>query len=187
MTGSANTAPGPDNGRTSGEVAQADGKPESLVDRHSTFNGNYRSSHNLRIEGVVDGQIECKGTLTIAEEARVKAKVMAQNVTVAGNLEGEVTCPGRFQILPPGHVVGKVVAGVLDIRAGAFYEGDLSMYRQDDRGGKRTESKFGAAVGSFTHDLHSGNTGVTVGAQEQDPAFKASNGKPKEGESGILP
>lgn len=130
-------------GTVNAEQIPDEAKPESLIDKHSSFTGSYRSTHNLRIEGVVEGQIECRGTLTIAEEARVKAEVVAQNVIVAGNLDGEVTCPGRFQILPSGHVVGKVVAGVLDIRAGAFYEGDLSMHGQDDRTFRDDKKKTG--------------------------------------------
>lgn len=106
--------------------------PESLIDKHSSFDGLYRSTHNLRIQGVVDGEIDCQSTLTIDGEAKVKAKVMAQNVIVGGSLEGEVNCPGRFEILPTGRVIGKVVAGTLQIHAGAFYQGDLSMQKQTD-------------------------------------------------------
>lgn len=105
-------------------------RPESLIDKHSSFDGLYRSTHNLRIQGVVDGEIDCQGTLTIDGDAKVRAKVVAQNVTVGGSLEGEVNCPGHFEILPTGRVVGKVVAGVLEIHAGAFYQGDLSMQNQ---------------------------------------------------------
>ena len=107
-------------------------KPESLIDKHSSFDGLYRSTHNLRIQGVVDGEIDCQSTLTIDGEAKVRAKVVAQNVTVAGSLEGEVNCPGRFEILPTGRVVGKVIAGMLQIHAGAFYQGDLSMQSKGD-------------------------------------------------------
>ncbi len=107
-------------------------RPESLIDKHSSFDGLYRSTHNLRIQGVVDGEIDCQSTLTIDGEAKVRAKVVAQNVTVGGSLEGEVNCPGRFEILPTGRVIGKVVAGMLEIHAGAFYQGDLSMQKQGD-------------------------------------------------------
>lgn len=114
--------------------APEEASQESLVDRHSSFDGHYRSTHNLRIEGSVDGEIECESTLTIAEEAQVRAKVVAQNVIVGGTLEGEVTCPGRFQILPNGRVVGKVIAGTLEILAGAFYQGELSMHPEGTEG-----------------------------------------------------
>jgi cytoskeletal protein CcmA (bactofilin family) len=122
-------------GKTQGQAAQApaeEASPESLIDQHSSFDGLYRSTHNLRIQGVVDGEIDCQSTLTIDCEAKVRAKVVAQNVTVSGTLEGEVNCPGRFKILPTGRVVGKVVAGMLEIHDGAFYQGDLSMHNQGD-------------------------------------------------------
>jgi cytoskeletal protein CcmA (bactofilin family) len=127
-------------------------RPESLIDKHSSFEGLYRSTHNLRIQGLVDGEIDCQSTLTIDGEAKVRAKVVAQNVIVGGSLEGEVNCPGRFEILPSGRVIGQVMAGILEIHAGAFYQGDLSMQSQDGpplRGG-RTHGKtpVSAAVGN---------------------------------------
>ncbi|HEX2923802.1 MAG TPA: polymer-forming cytoskeletal protein, partial [Chloroflexota bacterium] len=51
--------------------------PESLIDKHSSFDGLYRSTHNLRIQGLVDGEIDCRSTLTIDGEAKVRAKVVA--------------------------------------------------------------------------------------------------------------
>jgi cytoskeletal protein CcmA (bactofilin family) len=118
--------------KTEAQTTMEEARPESLIDKHSSFDGLYRSTHNLRIQGVVDGEIDCQSTLTIDSEARVRAKVVAQNVTVGGSLEGEVNCPGRFEILPTGRVVGKVVAGMLQIHAGAFYQGDLSMQNSSD-------------------------------------------------------
>ena len=41
---------------------------ESLIDRHSHFNGVYRTSHDLRIEGTAEGEIECDGTVTVAPD-----------------------------------------------------------------------------------------------------------------------
>jgi cytoskeletal protein CcmA (bactofilin family) len=137
-----------------------------LIDKHSSFNGHYRSTHNLRIEGEADGEIECESTLTIAEEAKVKAKVVAQNVIVGGILEGEVTCPGRFQILPSGRVVGKVVAGTLEILAGAFYQGELSMHPQGNQPqkgeGKSNGEQAPAVSGS---SLYAGTAPVSTALQ----------------------
>ncbi len=145
--------------------------PESLIDKHSSFDGLYRSTHNLRIQGVVDGEIDCRSTLTIDGEAKVRAKVVAQNVTVGGSLEGEVNCPGRFKILPTGRVIGKVVAGMLEIHAGAFYQGDLSMHKQRDQlskgqgaGGERLRSAAPGAspLSSIAPVLASDKTSSTI-------------------------
>ena len=57
----------------------------SVIDRHSNFDGTFRSSRDLRIEGEVKGTIECQGTLFVAQGANVSATVEAENIAVAGN------------------------------------------------------------------------------------------------------
>ncbi|NOZ26967.1 MAG: polymer-forming cytoskeletal protein [Chloroflexi bacterium] len=104
---------------------------ESLVDRDSHFDGLYRTKHNLRVEGIAEGEIECEGTLTVEKGARVRAKVTARNVTVAGELEGEVTCQDTFQIMPSGQVEATVVARRLIVQEGGFYNGEFRMITEE--------------------------------------------------------
>lgn len=103
------------------------GEGFSVIDRHSTFDGNFVSKRDLRIEGEVKGTIECSGTLFIAQGATVNAAVEAENITVAGDFSGEVNCRGRLQVMPSGRLRGKVATKSLVINEGAFYEGNMEM------------------------------------------------------------
>jgi cytoskeletal protein CcmA (bactofilin family) len=104
---------------------------ESLVDRDSHFDGLYRTKQNLRVEGMAEGQIECEGTLTVVEGARVKATVTANDVTVAGELAGEVTCRNTFSIEPTGQVEATVTARRLVVQEGGFYNGEFRMAEEE--------------------------------------------------------
>jgi cytoskeletal protein CcmA (bactofilin family) len=110
----------------------------SVIDRHSNFDGTFRSSRDLRIEGEVKGTIECQGTLFVAQGANVSATVEAENIAVAGNLNGEIHCLGRLQIMPTGRVRGKVTTITLVINEGAYYEGQLEMAPPDERSSSST-------------------------------------------------
>lgn len=105
----------------------------SLIDRHSTFDGTFRTDKDLRIEGEIRGTIICQGLLFVAQGAKVNATIEAESVSVAGDLEGEVVCRGRLQLLPSGRVRGRVQTGSLVINEGAFYEGQLEMSAPEDR------------------------------------------------------
>lgn len=110
----------------------------SVIDKHSFFDGTFRSDRDLRIEGEVKGTIECKGTLFVAQGANVTAKVEAENISVAGDLNGEIRSRGRLQITPSGRVRGKVDTKTLVINEGAYYEGQLEMEDPQNRtGGNR--------------------------------------------------
>jgi cytoskeletal protein CcmA (bactofilin family) len=100
---------------------------ESLIDSSTSFDGLFTVGNHLRIEGTAKGEIQCEGTLTVAEGATVSAKVEAANVVVAGALTGEIICRERLQILPSGRVSGTVTTNSLAIQEGALYEGELHM------------------------------------------------------------
>lgn len=118
----AKSATAPANGQGVGEKTS-----ESVIDRDSHFNGLYETGQNLRIEGVAEGEIVCEGTLTVAQGARVKAKVTAQTISIAGELEGEVVCRSIFQILPSGQVQATVSARRLVVQEGGLYNGEFRM------------------------------------------------------------
>jgi cytoskeletal protein CcmA (bactofilin family) len=99
----------------------------SLIDRHSAFDGNFRSQRDLRVEGELKGTVTCEGTLFISEGATTAATVEAEHITVAGELTGQIRCRGRLQILPSGRVRANVSTGSLVIQEGAIYEGQLEM------------------------------------------------------------
>lgn len=107
--------------------APAQAVSESRVDRDSHFNGLFETKQNLRIEGVAEGEIQCEGMVTVAEGARVKAKVTASTVTIAGELSGEVVCRDVFQILPTGQVEATVSARRLIVQEGGYYNGEFHM------------------------------------------------------------
>lgn len=108
-------------------AAPADGGSESVIDRYSQFNGLYCTERDLRIEGSVEGEIQCDGTVTVAPAARVSAKVRARNVVIAGAASGDFVCAERFTLRPTGEIRGEVTAASLVVEKGAFFEGEFHM------------------------------------------------------------
>jgi cytoskeletal protein CcmA (bactofilin family) len=103
------------------------GGAESVVDQNSDFNGRYQTSNNLRVEGRAQGEIRCSGTLLVAEQGKVAATVVAQNVTIAGDFTGDIQCEGRFVLLPTARANGRVRTGSLMIQEGAVFTGEIRM------------------------------------------------------------
>jgi cytoskeletal protein CcmA (bactofilin family) len=103
------------------------GGATSVIDGGSYFNGVYRSPGDLLVKGEFEGEIQCQGTLTVADSARVSGAIQAGHVMVSGRLEGQVDCAGRLEILATGQVSAQVLTGTVVVRDGAFYEGDMRM------------------------------------------------------------
>jgi len=80
-----------------------------------------------RIDGKVDGEINCQGILTIGEEAEVKAKITGQVVIIRGKVEGNVTAKERIELLAPARLIGNIDAPRLIITEGVVLDGDCLM------------------------------------------------------------
>ena len=123
--------------------------PESVIDAASVLDGRLRVGNHLRIEGEARGEIQCDGTLTIAEGGLVGAQVRADNVVVAGTLTGDVTCRHRLEILPTGRLAGTIMTGSIVIQEGAVIEGTLQMRRGDQT--PPSDGRAGSGAGGAAH------------------------------------
>jgi cytoskeletal protein CcmA (bactofilin family) len=147
--------------------AQGQDKPqtESLIDRDSHFNGLYETKQNLRIEGLAEGELQCEGTLTVAEGARVKAKVTASTITIAGQLKGEVVCRGVFQIMPSGEVDATVSARRLIVQEGGLYNGEFHMITEEASPATASRNR-NSSSSQPAADRPNGETGANVVAED---------------------
>jgi cytoskeletal protein CcmA (bactofilin family) len=108
---------------------------ETTIGRESTVEGTLRSEHSVRIQGVAQGEIECKRAVYVEDGARVSAKITAAEVTISGELEGQVFSSGRVEIRPSGRVTGEINAASLVMQEGAFFDGQLHMKNRGQPGG----------------------------------------------------
>jgi len=99
----------------------------SLIDQHTHIDGALMTRQDLRVDGQVQGTLQCDGTLYVSEGATVDAAVDAAHIVVAGQLTGEVLCRGRLEIQESGAVRATVQTSALVIHEGAVYEGQLTM------------------------------------------------------------
>jgi cytoskeletal protein CcmA (bactofilin family) len=93
----------------------------------SRVSGQLSFQGAARIDGTVDGDIHCQGTLTIGESAEVRAKISGQTVVIQGKVEGNVTAKERVELLAPARLVGNVNSPRLVIAEGVVFDGDCSM------------------------------------------------------------
>jgi cytoskeletal protein CcmA (bactofilin family) len=80
-----------------------------------------------RIDGNVDGEIQCHGTLTIGEGAEVRAKIIGQVVVIRGKVEGNVTAKEKVELLSPARVAGNISTPRFTVTEGVVFDGDCSM------------------------------------------------------------
>ena len=107
------------------ETPQATVRSESVIDRHSSFDGQFETEHDMRIEGTISGEVICRGLFTVDREATAKVRVTARDAHIHGRLEGDVVCSGKLQLSSTAHVTGTLKAAVLVVEEGATLSGNV--------------------------------------------------------------
>ncbi len=105
--------------------AEAPIRSESLIDRHSSFDGRFETEQDLRIEGAISGEVVCRGTLTLEKDASARARIQAREAVVKGRLEGDILCSSRLTIAATAVVTGTVRAPILVVEEGASISGNV--------------------------------------------------------------
>ena len=125
----ANPAPRPQSPR----VAAKPPAPAPAVDSGSTLgrqihvDGEIVCDEDLTILGRVDGTIRANGTLVVAKEADVRAKIDGERVLVHGKVNGNVHGTERVVLGQTARLTGNIEAPALEIIEGAYFEGSVEM------------------------------------------------------------
>jgi cytoskeletal protein CcmA (bactofilin family) len=73
--------------------------------------GKVISAEDLTIDGDVEGSIELGGhSLTIGQDARIKADLLAKTVTISGKVTGNVKAVEKVELRSTGSVAGDITA-----------------------------------------------------------------------------
>ena len=113
-------------GRVDGDVT-VDGR--LFLGSSALISGSVRSTQ-CRVEGLVDGRVECSQELDLGKTGRLNADALAaKKMTLAGQVFGNVTCGGLLLLTSTAKVTGNIRARTIVIEEGAIFNGMCSMAR----------------------------------------------------------
>ncbi len=106
--------------------------------------GSIKFSHDLIIDGRIEGEVSSDGALTVGENALIKGEIKTRAVTLFGKVEGNITVVERCELKSNAVLVGDVTAGTLAIEEGATFLGRSQV----GKGASAAAAKAPAASGS---------------------------------------
>jgi cytoskeletal protein CcmA (bactofilin family) len=88
------------------------------------FKGALAFSGELQLHGRLEGTIESEGgTLTIGEEAMIKAEIKVNDVLIYGKVQGNIYATGRVELRGKAEVYGDVHSNRLAMDDGVVFVG----------------------------------------------------------------
>jgi len=96
---------------------------------------------DLRVSGIVEGEVEVTGDVAIDDLAKVKASVTGRDISISGQVVGAVIARKRLEVTRSGSLIGDVRVARLTIQDGATFSGKVSMGAAAEAPAKATEAK----------------------------------------------
>jgi len=89
--------------------------------------GNIESDGDIRMDGVLEGKLNCKGRVVVGPEARIKGTIYARNAEILGNVEGEITVIDLLTLKATAVINGDLIMGKFSVEPGARFTGNCKM------------------------------------------------------------
>jgi cytoskeletal protein CcmA (bactofilin family) len=103
--------------------SKAPGGQRNILSNDVSITGSVRFTNDLLVDGKIDGEIASEGSLTVAENAVIKAEIKTKSVVIYGKVHGNIIATDRIEIKSGSEMVGDVKAATLSIESGAIFVG----------------------------------------------------------------
>lgn len=99
----------------------------NMIGEGTVFEGTLTSESDVRISGRVDGKLEVKGKVIVAQEGSVEGEIKAASLDVAGRVHGEVVVEERVVLKSSAQIEGNIHTARLVVEEGATFNGRCQM------------------------------------------------------------
>jgi cytoskeletal protein CcmA (bactofilin family) len=113
------------------QAAPAQSRPaasiRNVLSTDVEIKGVVKFTNDLVVDGKIEGEIHSDGSLTVGENARIKAEIKTATIIVYGKVHGNLTATDRIELKSSAEVVGDIKAKTLSIEAGAIFVGKSTV------------------------------------------------------------
>ncbi len=106
-------------------VAATNGR--NVLSSDVEIKGKVKFTNDLVVDGLIEGEIHSDGSLTVGENARIKAEVHTRSVVVYGKVHGNITVTDRVELKANAELIGDIKAATISIEAGAIFVGKSTV------------------------------------------------------------
>jgi len=89
--------------------------------------GDVKAEEDFRIDGKLDGNIECSGKVIIGPQAEIIGNIQCQNTDLMGIVTGNIVIHEVASLKASVRFTGEIVAKYIEIEPGASFNGTCKM------------------------------------------------------------
>lgn len=111
----------------------------TVIAESITIEGVVSGADDVRVSGVVNGEIRVDGRVSIEQSALVAAKVRGGSVHIVGRVEGNVSASDLVELETEARMTGDIKAPRILIADGARFKGNVDMENKAAHGEIQSE------------------------------------------------
>lgn len=104
---------------------------DSLIGENIKIIGNIEGKGNIRIDGIVEGDINYDGNVVIGQTGHVIGNITTDDVSLAGNVKGNITSKTKLVILETGSLMGDLQVPSFIVHENATFDGNCKMIKEE--------------------------------------------------------
>jgi cytoskeletal protein CcmA (bactofilin family) len=112
------------------EIVTNTGAMYNALTNGSKIVGKIIADSDFRIDGEVEGTINCSGKVVIGHKGFLKGSITCVNAEVIGTVEGDINVSETLSLRATAVIKGDVKTKVLMVEPNAVFEGTCSMREQ---------------------------------------------------------
>ncbi len=103
----------------------------NAITAESKIIGTIVVNNDIRIDGTVEGDIQCRGKVVIGEKGFVHGNIQCTNAEVQGRIEGKVEALQTLALRASANIQGDVVTQSLIVEPNAIFCGTCQMGKKN--------------------------------------------------------
>ncbi|WP_298340667.1 polymer-forming cytoskeletal protein [uncultured Algibacter sp.] len=94
---------------------------QNIIAQGTKMVGDFNSQGDLRIDGIIDGNIKTSGKVVVGKSGLIKGTLNGTDAYFEGKFSGKLSLSGTLTLKSSAHIEGEVVAGKLAVEPGATF------------------------------------------------------------------
>ena len=103
------------------------GNGTTLISAGTTIKGDISSNADLRIDGTINGNINCSAKIVIGTSGLVEGDIFGNHADIVGKISGNIRVKELLQLRDECVVNGNIYAGKLQVEPTATFNGQCHM------------------------------------------------------------
>lgn len=106
---------------------EVESKLPNIIGSGTKIVGDIETNGDLRVDGVIEGNIQSKGKLVLGAGGSIKGTIKCANAEIAGSFDGKVEVSELLSLRSTAFFKGEMTIAKLSIEPGATFIGTCNM------------------------------------------------------------